>query len=157
MVATEVEIVPMRRRHLRGVVAIEDLTNPRPWSYDLFESELKQVSSRSFVAIAPHSLLVGFACLMTTGFETHVTNLGVDPQRRREGIARHLVQRLLDETRTLGLDDVTLEVREGNAAARALYRSFGFVDDGVRPRYYAESNEDAVIMWRRGLGPGADR
>jgi len=141
----------MRARHLRGVVAIEQQTSGRPWSRELFASELKQASSRSVVAVRPDAAVVGFGCLMSTGFEAHITNIAVDPSCRRQGIATLLMLRLVAIAQDWGLDDVTLEVRASNDAARALYERFGFVQDGVRPRYYAESGEDALIMWARGL------
>jgi ribosomal-protein-alanine N-acetyltransferase len=156
-VSTPIAVVPMRRRHLRGVVAIEAVTNHRPWSRDLFASELVQSSSHCFVAVAPRSVVVGFGCLLTTGFEAHVTNIAVDPERRHLGIATMLMLRLVRETLALGLDDVTLEVRQSNHAAIALYERFGFVAEGVRPKYYQELDEDAVIMWARGLAGEACR
>lgn len=141
----------MRSRHLRGVVAIEQVTSPRPWSKDLFASELKQVSSRGFVAVRPDASVIGFGCLMSTGFEAHVTNIAVAPAFRRQGVATMLMLRLVAESKAWGLDDMTLEVRESNAAAQDLYRRFGFEQDGVRPRYYAETGEDALILWVRGI------
>lgn len=147
-----VAVVPMRSRHVRGVVAIEQLTSPRPWSKELFASELKQATSRGFVATRPDSSVAGFACLMSTGHEVHVTNLAVDPTLRRQGIATLLMLRLVAESQTWGFDDMTLEVRESNEPAKALYRRFGFEEEGVRPRYYAETGEDAIIMWVRGVG-----
>jgi len=147
-----VAVVPMRSRHLRGVVAIEQVTSPRPWSKDLFASELKQASSRGFVAVRPDASVVGFACLMSTGFETHITNIAVHPSFRLQRVATMLMLRLVAETKAWGLDDMTLEVRESNTGAQDLYRKFGFEQDGVRPRYYAETGEDALIMWVRGVG-----
>lgn len=142
----------MRSRHLRGVEAIEALTSPRPWSKELFASELKQVSSRSFVTVRPDASVVGFACLMSTGFETHVTNIAVDPAARRRGVATRLMLRLIAETTAWGLHDMTLEVRASNHPAQELYGRFGFAQEGVRPKYYAESGEDALILWARGIG-----
>ena len=141
----------MRTRHLRGVVSIEQQTSLRPWSRDLMASELKQVSSRSFVAVRPDAAVVGFAFLMSTGFEAHVTNIAVDPSMRRQGIATLLMLRLVAATVAWQLTDLTLEVRASNEAAQSLYRRFGFEPEGVRPRYYAENGEDAIIMWARGI------
>lgn len=141
----------MRSRHLRGVVAIEQRTSPRPWSKDLFASELKQASSRCFVAALPNAAVVGYGCLMSTRYEAHVTNLATDQPMRRRGIASLLMLRLVDEALRWGLDAMTLEVRVSNEPAIALYERFGFVAEGVRPRYYAETNEDASIMWVRSI------
>jgi len=145
----------MRRRHLRGVVAIEQQTSHRPWSEALFASELGQRTSRCVVAVAPRSVVVGFGCLMSTGFEAHVTNLAVHPDHRREGVGRRLLAALVGHAVALGLDDVTLEVRSSNHAARELYRRFGFAPGGVRRNYYAELGEDALIMWAHGIGDPA--
>jgi len=142
-----VAVVPMRARHLRGVVAIEQQTSQRPWSKDLFASELKQVSSRAFVAVRSDATVLGFGCLMSTGFEAHVTNIAVDPLSRRGGLATKLMLRLIAESQDWGLDSLTLEVRASNVAAQELYRRFGFAPGGIRPKYYAESAEDAIIMW----------
>lgn len=147
-----VAIVPMRERHLGGVVDIEAVSNPRPWSHDLFASELKQVSSRSFVAVAPGNEVMGFACLMSTGFEAHITNIAVAPTHRRRGVAAALMLRLFHEALSWDLDSITLEVRASNVAAQRLYEDFGFVADGVRPKYYADPLEDAIIMWNHDIG-----
>lgn len=144
-------IVPMRERHLGGVVDIETVSNPRPWSHDLFASELRQVGSRCFVAVAPGNEVIGFACVMTTGFEAHLTNIATAPAHRRRGVATALLLHVVQAAIEWGLGEMTLEVRESNLAARQLYERFGFVADGVRPRYYQDPPEDAVIMWNRGL------
>ncbi|MFN8050381.1 MAG: ribosomal protein S18-alanine N-acetyltransferase [Acidimicrobiales bacterium] len=142
-----VAVVPMRSRHLRGVVAIEQQTSHRPWSKDLFASELKQASSRGFVAVRPNASVIGFGCLMSTGYEAHVTNIATDPTVRRQGVGTMVMLRLVAEAQDWGLESMTLEVRASNTAAQDMYRRFGFEADGVRPRYYAETGEDAIIMW----------
>lgn len=145
--AGAVGIVAMRERHLGGVVDIEAASNPRPWSADLFASELKQVSSRCFVAVRPSNQVVGFSCLMSTGFEAHITNIATLPTLRRGGIATALMAHMFHEAIAWGLESITLEVRASNTAAQRLYERFGFVADGVRPKYYTEPTEDAIIMW----------
>lgn len=147
----------MRSRHIRGVVAIEQQTSARPWSRELFASELKQAMSRSFVAVRADATVVGFGCLMSTGHETHVTNLAVDPAQRRRGIATLVMLRLIAESQSWGMDSVTLEVRASNVAAMELYRKFGFAPGGIRPRYYAETGEDAIIMWAHDIADATYR
>jgi ribosomal-protein-alanine N-acetyltransferase len=146
-----VVISPMRRRHLRGVVAIENRVNHRPWSQSLFAGELRLPDTRRYLVALDGAVVTGFGGVMYTGYEAHVTNIAVDPERRRQQIATRLLLTLLDDCRARGVDDVTLEVRMSNAAAQSLYQAFGFVPGGVRPNYYADIAEDALIMWAHDL------
>jgi ribosomal-protein-alanine N-acetyltransferase len=145
-------VVPMRRRHLRGVLDIEERTNHRPWSLALFQGELRQPTSRRYVVALDGYRVVGFAGLMLTGFEGHVTNVAVDPEHRRRHIATRMLLVLFREAISLGVEDLTLEVRVTNRAAQELYRRFGFVPGGIRPNYYSDIKEDALIMWAHGIG-----
>lgn len=151
-VADGVGIAPMRRRHLRGVVAIEERTSHHPWSLGLFLGELRMPTSRHYlVALERHSVL-GFAGLMVTGDEGHITNVAVHPDHRRRHIATRLLLVQFREAIRRGVDDVTLEVRVGNTAAQELYRHFGFAPEGVRRGYYADVGEDALVMWAHDIG-----
>ncbi len=152
MGADTVVIVPMRRRHLRGVVGIEERTNHRPWSMALFQGELRQPTSRRYVVALDGHRVVGFAGLMLTGFEGHITNVAVDPDHRRRHIATRMMVVLFREAMRLGVEDLTLEVRVTNRAAQDMYRRFGFAPGGVRPNYYDDIKEDALIMWAHGIG-----
>jgi ribosomal-protein-alanine N-acetyltransferase len=147
-----VVIAPMRRRHLRGVVAIEERTNPRPWSYGLFAGELRLPHSRVYAVALDRHVVVGFGGVMLEGEEAHVTNIAVAPERHRQGIGARLMLVLMRECLRRDVRDVTLEVRASNRAAQELYRRFGFAPGGVRPNYYAEVNEDALIMWATDIG-----
>jgi [ribosomal protein S18]-alanine N-acetyltransferase len=142
-----VRIVPMRRRQLRSVMRIEEDCYPRPWSATLFLSELAQRSSRRYTVATIGPLVVGYCGLMVVQDEGHVTTLTVDPDWHRQGIGTLL---LLDMARAaigLGCRHLTLEVRASNSAAQVLYRRFGFAPAGVRRNYYAETGEDAIVMW----------
>lgn len=154
-VADRVVIAPMRRRHLRGVVAIEERTNPRPWSHGLFAGELRLPNSRIYVVALDDHVVVGYGGVMLQGDEAHVTNIAVAPERHREGIASRLLLVLMRACLRAEVDDVTLEVRASNRGAQELYRRFGFAPGGVRPNYYAEVNEDALIMWATDIGNAA--
>ena len=142
-----VRVVPMRRRHLRSVIRIEDACYPRPWSSTLFLSELAQRTSRRYTAATIGPMLVGYAGLMLVQDEGHVTTLTVDPDWHRLGIGTLLLLDLARAAPRLGARHLTLEVRTGNAPAQVLYRSFGFAPAGVRRNYYAETGEDAIVMW----------
>jgi ribosomal-protein-alanine N-acetyltransferase len=146
-VADAVRVTAMRRRHLRSVVRIEEECYPRPWSATLFLSELAQRTSRRYVVATVGPMLVGYSGLMFVEDEGHVTTLTVDPTWHRRQVGTVL---LLDQVRAAlarGTRHLTLEVRASNSAAQVLYRRFGFAPAGVRRNYYAETGEDAIIMW----------
>lgn len=142
-----VRIESMRRRHLRGVLRIEELSNPRPWTLSLFLSELRYTESRAYFVARIGTQLVGYGGLMLVAGDGHITNVGVDPAFRRQGIASRLLVVLARRALAEGAEALTLEVRVSNTGAQELYRQFGFVPAGVRKNYYSDANEDAVIMW----------
>ena len=146
-------LVQMRRRHVRDVLTIERLVYPRPWSRELFLSELAQSHTRRYLVALDGRRLVGYAGAMVVVDEAHVTTVAVHPERRRSGIGSALLTAVLASAWTLGARSATLEVRPSNAAALHLYERFGFVREGVRRRYYEDNGEDAVIMWLRDLTP----
>lgn len=155
-----VSIDRMRRRHLRSVLAIERMVYPRPWSSSLFASELAQGDTRRyFVALAAQRggglrsrrAVVGYAGMMLVVGEAHITTVAVHPHHHRRKIASRLLVALLRDARALGAEAATLEVRVANAGAQRLYSAFGFAPVGVRPGYYVETGEDAVIMWAHDL------
>ncbi len=150
-VAAAVRIGPFRRRHLRSVVRIEEEAYPRPWSATLFLSELAQRSSRRYTVGSIGPIVVGYAGLMTVGDEGHVTTLTVDPGWHHRGIGTVLLADMARAAPGLGIRHLTLEVRVRNFAAQELYRRFGFAPVGVRKNYYAETGEDAIIMWARDI------
>lgn len=143
----EVVIGPMKRRHLRGVLRIEQQVYPRPWSMGLFMSELAAGPTRVYVTARIGSSLVGYGGLMLVAEDGHITTLAVDPAWHRHRIGTRLLHTLTEAAIDRGAKNLTLEVRVGNDAAQGLYRAFGFAPAGIRKGYYAESNEDALIMW----------
>jgi [ribosomal protein S18]-alanine N-acetyltransferase len=145
--ALEVSVVGMRRRHLRSVLRIETSVYPRPWSLGLFNSELSMKGSRSYRVAKVGSAVVGYAGLMHVAGEGHVTTLAVDPSWHRCQIGTRLLLVQAHTARAWGCTGLTLEVRMGNAPAQELYRRFGFAPAGVRKAYYAETGEDALVMW----------
>ncbi len=145
--ALTVHVQPMRRRHLRSVLRIEQQVYPRPWSSSLFMSELALRTTRAYYVARIGRDLVGYAGLMMTLDEAHVTTIAVDPKRHRAKIGTRLLLVLVREAIARGASAVTLEVRMSNHGAQDLYRRFGFEPVGVRKNYYQEVNEDALVMW----------
>jgi len=143
----QVSVVAMRRRHLRGVLHIEQQAYPRPWSMSLFLSELALRSSRAYFVARVGREVVGYAGLMMVLDDGHITTVAVDPQWRRRGVAKRLVIAVCREAIERGAEALTLEVRLSHHGAQDLYRRFGFRPVGVRKGYYQETGEDALVMW----------
>jgi [ribosomal protein S18]-alanine N-acetyltransferase len=151
----EVEIVPMRRRHLRSVLRIEAQVYPRPWLFGLFVSELALRSSRVYLVARVGGAVVGYGGLMLVAGDGHVTTLAVDPVWHRHKIGTRLLLALARGAVAKGAAHLTLEVRVSNTGAQALYRRFGFVPAGIRKGYYTETNEDAIVMWANDVATDA--
>ena len=142
----EVELTRMRRRHLRKVISIESRVYPRPWSASLFLSELTQRGTRSYLVARHRGEVVGYAGMMFTGFEAHVTNIAVDPDWHGLKIGSRLLLNLVTEAIARASERISLEVRVSNGIAQSMYEKFGFEVAGTRKGYYIETNEDALIM-----------
>jgi ribosomal-protein-alanine N-acetyltransferase len=91
--------------------------------------------------------IVGFAGMWLMLDEAHVTTIGVKRELRGLGLGELLFVTLMDIAQHVGAARATLEVRVSNDSAQALYRKYGFHEEGIRRRYYSDNNEDALIMW----------
>lgn len=140
------DVVPLEAARLDEVLAIERAVYPRPWSEATFTEELAR-DDRCYLAVTEGEALAGYAGLSTGAGEAHVLTVAVAPARQRRGHGRRLVEALLAEAVARGVRAVTLEVRASDEAAQRLYRHAGFVPAGVRPGYYQDDGEGAVIMW----------
>ena len=110
-------------------------------------SELNLRTSRAYYVARVDGNVVGYAGLMLTGDDGHVTTIAVDPAWHRHKIGTRLLLNLAREARDRSARHLTLEVRMSNTGAQALYRKFGFRPAGIRKNYYLETNEDAMVMW----------
>jgi ribosomal-protein-alanine N-acetyltransferase len=141
------QIREMRREDLNSVLAIERRSFRTPWSRGLFEKELIVPFARDFVAWSlTHFKIVGYLCMWIMGEEMHILNLAVHPQERNKGIGTYLLGYGVEVGRSQGMQEITLEVRRSNYQAISLYRNFQFQPRGIRPGYYQDSGEDAIIM-----------
>jgi ribosomal-protein-alanine N-acetyltransferase len=129
---------------LPAVISIERRSFPAPWSLAMFVLELSKPSGICLAASEGEELL-GYLVCSRYDRVWHLMNVAVAPERRRRGIASHLIARLIDEAG--GELPFTLEVRVSNREAIAMYERLGFRSAGVRPRYYQDNGEDALIMW----------
>ncbi len=144
-------IRPLTYTDLPRVMAVERRAFPTPWSLSMFVLELSKPDAICLGAIDDAGAgrqpdVEGYLICARYDEAFHLMNIAVDPDRRRRGVARELMDGMLERT---GHDaNVTLEVRVSNAGAIALYESFGFRGVGTRHRYYSDTGEDAIIMWR---------
>ena len=142
------EIVPMDRSHIPQIAALERACFSHPWSEALLEDALFDPQASFIVAEDPEAGgVLGYAGLHAVLDEGYIDNVAVAPDARRHGVA----SALLDVFCRFGaakLAFLTLEVRASNAAALALYEKHGFRRAGLRPGYYQDPREDAVIMTR---------
>jgi ribosomal-protein-alanine N-acetyltransferase len=143
----QIEIRGMTEQDLDEVMQIERSSFPTPWSRRLFERELLMPYAKPFIALeVPPNQVVGYLCFWLVAQETHILNLAVHPERRRLGIGSRLLHYGVNYSREKGAQEIILEVRRSNYKAISLYRNFHFQPRGIRPRYYSDSGEDAVIM-----------
>ncbi|MCX7608058.1 MAG: ribosomal protein S18-alanine N-acetyltransferase [Anaerolineales bacterium] len=141
--------VRIRRMTLADVPAvyeIDRLSFSLPWTEGSFRYEVAEnPHSRSWVAEVD-GRVVGMLVLWLVLDEAHIATIATHPDYRRQGIGERLLLYALRSARAEGARRAFLEVRVGNRAAQALYKKYGFVVDGVRPKYYKDNNEDALLM-----------
>jgi ribosomal-protein-alanine N-acetyltransferase len=129
------------------VVEIEREGFLHPWSRDLLARELSHAWSRLLLAEeGPGGAVLGYIVYWLVHDEVHVLNVATAVAARRRGVGRALMEAAEEDGRRRGARLSTLEVRRSNAPAIALYLSMGYRQVGVRPNYYAEEKEDAIVM-----------
>lgn len=146
---------PMTEADIVSVSAIDDLVYERPWSADFLRGRVPGSDNRIHLVAESDSAVVGHAGLTVVADEGHVTTVAVHPDVQGGGVGACLLAGLCRAAVAAGLASMTLEVRVSNEAAIGLYRRFGFAPAGVRPRYYADRDEDALIMWLHDIGDPA--
>jgi len=137
----------MLPQHLDQVLAIELKSFPIPWSQRAFMFEVMENDFAFYLVALQGEKVVGYGGMWIVLDEAHITNVAVHPELRGRGVGRALMMELLSRAVVLGAPGITLEVRVSNQVARNLYKSLGFVEKGMRRKYYSDNNEDAIIMW----------
>lgn len=142
-----VSIQPMADADIDAVMEIERLSFRAPWSRNVFLEELGREWARvDIVRDLESGAVFAFANYWLVADELHILNVAVHPQQRRQGNATRLLAHMVEVARANNCRCMTLEVRRSNAVAQRLYRRFAFRAVGVRPNYYAEDQEDAIVM-----------
>jgi ribosomal-protein-alanine N-acetyltransferase len=140
----EVRVRRLAYSDLPAVISVERRSFPTPWSLAMFVLELSKPAGICLSAHAGNELL-GYVICSRYDQVWHLMNIAVAPDSRGTGVAGKLLRRLFDEAG--GVLPFTLEVRVSNHGAIGMYERFGFRSAGVRPRYYHDNGEDALIMW----------
>ena len=134
------------RRHLEALEALEQACFSLPWTRDMLLSQLPDENHEFLAAEDESGKLLGYVGMMCVLDEGYISNVAVDPACRRQGIGDLLILELLARAEKRDLSFVTLEVREHNEPAIALYRKHGFSPVGLRKNYYEAPAENAVLM-----------
>ena len=140
------QLIPLVHEHLSQAAEIERLCFSDPWSEKMLAEHLANPCSLTLAAVDGVGRLLGYVGLLAVVDEGYITNVAVRPDCRCQGVASSLLQALEARGRARNLTFLTLEVRQSNAPARALYEKLGYVQAGLRRNYYENPREDAVIM-----------
>lgn len=144
---TEYSIRRMTVEDVDGVHAIEAATFAMPWSRQSFYEEMtRNACARYLVAVLPTGEIIGFAGVWVVMDEGHITNIAIRREYRGQGIGQALTGALMQYAANLGVVYMTLEVRRSNAVAQHVYLSHGFIQVGVRKKYYEDNGEDALFL-----------
>ncbi len=148
----QVKFVPLQIEHVNQITAIEQEAFTTPWSENSFAYEIKSNKfARYLVALLSEKEVAGYAGMWLILDEAHVTNIAVHRKYRGRGLGKELMRKLIVWAAIEGATTMTLEVRPSNTPARSLYASLGFREKGIRKKYYSDTGENAIIMWKENL------
>lgn len=138
----------MELADIDAVLAVEEVSFVTPWSRSAFVAEIEDNDLACYLVAEAEGQVVGYAGMWVILDEAHVTNVALLPAFRGRGLGARLMDALCQVAKALGAARMTLEVRPSNLAAQRLYGKLGFEARGIRPGYYTDTQEDALIMWR---------
>lgn len=142
----------VRPDDIEPVLALQTTSFSNPWSADALRWELEHSPvSRLYVLKDGEGAAAAFCACWHLVDELHINSLAVAPALRRQGVGSELMRAVLAKAREEGASKATLEVRRSNEPARALYERLGFEVEAIRPDYYTNPREDALILWLRDL------
>ena len=150
-------IEAMRLEDLGEVQRIEQASFTTPWPEHAYRSELMTNRLASYLVARIDGRIVAYGGMWLMVDEAHITTFAVHPAWRRQRIGERLLLAFMDLARDRNAREATLEVRLSNLAARRLYEKYGFRPVGLRPRYYSDNGEDALIMTTDPLADAATR
>ena len=143
-----VDVRKMTVDDIDRVYEIEVQSFKTPWSKDSITKEVVENTLAEYFVLTLDQNVIGYGGMWLIMDELHITNVAVTPEYRGKGYSSVLIQSLIDFGKERKFKHMTLEVRFGNSVAIALYEKFGFVSVGKRPKYYVDTGEDALVMWK---------
>ena len=138
----------MEEKDIEYIVEIEKEAFTTPWSKEAFKTEINENKLAYYLVAEVEGKAVAYGGIWLIISEGHITNIAVKEEYKGKGLGNRIVDGLIDYCLELGIDNMTLEVRKSNRVAINLYEKYGFISYGIRPKYYADDGEDAIIMWR---------
>ncbi|MBD2847153.1 ribosomal protein S18-alanine N-acetyltransferase [Paenibacillus sp. IB182496] len=143
----DIEFRAMELRDIPAICRIERESFSSPWSADAFRQELTGNHFARYTVMVRGGEIIGYGGMWTIMDEAHVTNIAVRGDWRGRGLGSRLLGELQRLAVHSGMQRMTLEVRVSNTLAQHLYKKHGFTPSGLRPGYYSDNHEDALIMW----------
>lgn len=136
----------MTEADLAAVVQIEAMSFYDAWNENMLRNELRN-NLTYYLVMESSGKLIGYAGFWLVAGEAQITRVAITAAERGQGYGTRLTAALISKAWELGADAITLEVRESNLAAQKAYLTCGFANEGLRPHYYEDNHENAVIMW----------
>lgn len=137
----------MTIQDLDRIVEIEQRSFTLPWSRSSFHQELMNNPYARYIVMEHDGQIIGYCGMWLVMDEAHITNIAVLPEFRGKKLGEALMKQAMALAREEGAKTMTLEVRVSNIVAQSLYRKLGFLNGGIRKRYYSDNQEDALVMW----------
>ena len=138
----------MQESDIDRIVEIEQESFSPPWSREAFLLELTKNILAKYIVVEVEDRVVGYGGIWLIIDEGHITNIAIDKEYRGLGLGNKLLEGLIQLCIDRDIKAITLEVRKSNEIAKGLYKKDGFKECGIRPGYYTNNNEDAIIMWK---------
>lgn len=153
---SEVTLTFPTKEYIDDLICISKLSFPISWSRDSFIKEIDNSFAKYVIALVDNKA-VGYGGMWLILDEAHITNIAVHPDYRGHGIGDKILHKLIEICIENEINSMTLEVRASNVIAQNLYNKYGFIEEGIRKKYYEDNKEDAIIMWKHNISSKTER
>lgn len=150
---TTINFRPLAAADIPAIVKLEAESFYDAWNENMLQNELSN-NMTTYLVMEVAGQLMGYAGFWLVAGEAQITRVAVWEAERGQGYGTRLTAALVNKAWELGAEAITLEVRESNMAAQKAYLTCGFASEGIRPNYYEDNHENAVIMWLYKEGAG---